>query len=191
MVYQGKPSAGCQNCRKRKIKVRTCTGRLMEAIRSRPPTPVSVSPLHSAMKPSPPALNVSTPKGNALGTFPASTSSYATKLRQSAERPNARSSSRMKGQSFPHRLSRHLQRTPPQRHGPLSTPVETLPVRLRSVIHPMNLSQGCSTTFPSNKPSVPSSSISYFSLAIPTVSKAISSTYYLCTPTPLLNRLCP
>lgn len=142
------------------------------------------------MKPSQPALNASTPKGNARATLPASTWSYVIKPKLSAERPNARSSNRMKRKSFPHHLSLHLQRKPRQTNGPLSIPEETLPALLRNAIHPVNPSQGCSTTSPSNKPSVPSSSTLSFSPAIRTASKAISSTCYPCTPTLVPSRLC-
>lgn len=188
MVYQGKPSAGCQNCRKRKIKVRARDGSLKR------PDLYHLSrhsPFFSAMNLSQPALNASTPKGNALATLPVSTSSYVTKLKLSGGRPNARSSNRMKGQSLSHHLRLQLRWNPSQRHGPLLIPEETLPALSLNVIRQMNLSPGCSTISRSNKPFVPSSSISYFSPAIPTLSKAISSTYYLCTPTLVLTRLCP
>ena len=150
---------------------------------------IPVLPFPSAMKRSRPALNAPTPKGNALATLPVSTSSCGTKPKQSGERLNARSSNRMKGQSFLHRLSLHLQRTPHQQHGPLSIPVDIIPALLPNVTQQMSLSQGCSTISQSNKPFVPSSSISYFSLAIRRVSKVTSNTYYLCTPTLVLNLL--
>ena len=135
------------------------------------------------------ALNASTPKGNALATFPVLTLSCVTKLKQSGERPNARSSIRMKAQHFPHHFSLHLQRSLCQGRGPLSIPEKILPALLPNVIHQMNPSPGCSTISPSNKPSVPSSSISYFSLAIQTPYKAISSTCSLCTLIPMLSHL--
>ena len=97
---------------------------------SPPLNPILVSPLSSAMRPSQPAPNVSTPNGNVLATSPASTSSYVTKPKRSAGESNVgnRNSNRVKGQSFPPRRSLHLQRSPRQRHGPLSILGKTLPV---------------------------------------------------------------
>ena len=143
------------------------------------------------MKSSQPALSASTPGGNALAISPVLTSSYVTKPKQSGERPNERRSCRTKNPNFHHRLDPHPQTSPCQPHWPLSTPEKALPAQSPNVIPPPNPSRECSTISRSNKPSVPSSSISSFSLAIRTVSKAISSTCYPYTPTLLLIPLYP
>ena len=141
------------------------------------------------MRPSQPALNASTPKGNAPAISPGSTSSCVMKPRQSGERPSVRSScssnSRTKHQNCHHPLNPHIQTNLDQLS---STPEATLPVPSLSAIHPMSRSPGCSTISPSSRPSVPSSSISSSSRATRTASKAISSTCFLCMSTLLLIR---
>lgn len=66
MVYQGKPSAGCANCRKRKIKVSTGA-----TLRTLKPYGLIIS---SAMNCFQHAHNASTPEEYALAMSPASTS---------------------------------------------------------------------------------------------------------------------
>ena len=125
MVYQGKPSAGCQNCRKRKIKVRSRSG-FIQATRS---LLNPVSPLVSATRLSQPALNASTPRGNALATLPVSTWSCVTRRKRSGGRLNGRSSYRTKPPNFPHHLNPHRPKSPRRRLGRLLTREKMLPVR--------------------------------------------------------------
>ena len=182
MVYQGKPSAGCQNCRKRKIKV--CSRNRFiyptrSLSRSKPPS----HHLVSATRLSQPALNASIQRENALATLLVSTLCYVTKPKPSGGRPNGRSSYRTKRQNFPHRLIQHLPTNPCQRHGPLSTPEETLPVLWLNAIPPRKIFHACSTISQSNRPFVRFSSTLYSCLAIRIVPKAISNTCYHCTLT--------
>lgn len=91
MVYQGKPSAGCANCRKRKIKVRP--EQLFPPSLRADVTSLTVSDhadkgFASVMKLHHLAHSVSTPNVNVQGTLLASISSFEIRQRLSAGRPN-------------------------------------------------------------------------------------------------------
>lgn len=82
MVYQGKPSAGCQNCRKRKIKVRP----------TRPPQQISTDIRRSsATNKHQHVVNASTLSASVPAMSPASTWSYGIRPRRFVARSSVRS----------------------------------------------------------------------------------------------------
>ena len=161
MVYQGKPSAGCVNCRKRKIKVRTSN-------RPRQCKQMAQTPADSVTREPRLARSVSTPSGPVPAMSPASTSFSETRRKRFAERLSDGSSParrsrlsgdhpkmtlrcRQKSQSQPSQLMLR----PAQETGPSSTAAaRTTRMLLAGSATP---SHACSTTLPSSKPSVLSS----------------------------------